>query len=606
MVNLAIARRLGALWRVWTWSRELLSQLIFADGVAPTVRRGPTTSARRDIHTGRAPSIENDGIRPSLRPQPSVFGSTVRLRSGFSTVSSLHQLDELRAISSDEPPPVPVSYPAIPRVSSPLSPVPPISFFPEVGENSQDASIVPPPRPEIPSHVPLTYKIRSDVRCKLNPETAAPEPTYWRHTLYRGPKGEHVALHYCHNTDVTERVAKLFLDDRVLGFDMEWKAQASTTDGIKKNVALIQLANEARVGLFHVALFEEPEEAHLLMTPTLKRILESAEITKVGIAIKNDCTRLRKFLGLDPRGLFELSHLHRLVKYAVDEPGKVNRQLVSLADQIEEHFGLAIWKGDDVRSSDWTKPLNEQQMQYAASDAYAVLQLYDVLEAKRRHMDPTPPHPTHAELNLPIRLVEEHVTVSTTTTATSKRTVASATTKVVEDVEDDDSDTTTMSAELEISTSPPSSSGSSSSAETTSVSLSRTTTRKGPSSTDPDVQMADAWAIEYQHSSSFDPDPDPTRNSSHDLSTKASNRAVPRAPRAQLRAYALWHSRGRDVDDIARLLRDPPLQRSTVAMYIVEAIRIEKLKYDVARLRAVLGYLPAARKRRYLYMLYSS
>lgn len=43
----------------------------------------------------------------------------------------------------------------------------------------------------------------------------------------------------------------------------------------------------------------------------------------------------------------------------------------------------------------------------AASDAYACICLHRTLEAKRKALNPVPPLPAFAELNLPILLAEE-------------------------------------------------------------------------------------------------------------------------------------------------------------------------------------------------------
>ena len=72
-----------------------------------------------------------------------------------------------------------------------------------------------------------------------------------------------------------------------------------------------------------------------------------------GVAIKADCTRLRKFLGIDSHGLFELSHLHKLVKFYSGNVRKINKMLVALNQQVEEHLQLPLSKGD-VRMSDWS------------------------------------------------------------------------------------------------------------------------------------------------------------------------------------------------------------------------------------------------------------
>lgn len=59
-----------------------------------------------------------------------------------------------------------------------------------------------------------------------------------------------------------------------------------------------------------------------------------------------------------------------------------------------------------MRSGDWNRSLNLEQIRYAAADSYAGVQLFDTMEVKRRALEPTPPRPWHAELNLPIRIAE--------------------------------------------------------------------------------------------------------------------------------------------------------------------------------------------------------
>jgi hypothetical protein len=185
---------------------------------------------------------------------------------------------------------------------------------------------------------------------------------FWQYTMYRGPRGEKVKVHYCKSKETTENVARLFLDEEVVGFDMEWKPQASATQGIRKNVALIQLASEERIALFHLARFSKGNAVENFLAPSLQKVLESPNITKVGVSVKGDCTRLRRFLGIDSRGLFELSHLYKLVKFCAGDVKKINKALVSLAQQVQEHLYLPLLKGD-VRGSDWSQELNYEQIQ---------------------------------------------------------------------------------------------------------------------------------------------------------------------------------------------------------------------------------------------------
>ncbi|OCL06559.1 ribonuclease H-like protein, partial [Glonium stellatum] len=249
---------------------------------------------------------------------------------------------------------------------------------------------------------PLTYQIPAETLRKAMTASLSTGAAYWRHDLYRGPQDQKISMHYCKNMEVSERVAKYFVEEKVLGFDIEWKPNASVKDGIRGNASLIQLASEDRIALFHIALFKG-DTIDELLPPTIKRIMECPDITKAGVAIKGDCTRLQKHLGIQSRGMLELSHLHNLVKFSATEPTKVKKTLVSLARQVEEHLQLPLAKGD-VRQSDWSKALLYDQILYAASDAYAGFRLYDVLEAKRKKLEPTPPRPEYAELNAPVRL----------------------------------------------------------------------------------------------------------------------------------------------------------------------------------------------------------
>lgn len=185
---------------------------------------------------------------------------------------------------------------------------------------------------------------------------------YWQYNLYEGPGGEKVDIHYCKNIETTERVAHLFLGQKVVGFDIEWMPGALAWEGVRRNVALIQLASEERIALFHLARFPKGDPSRDFLAPTLWKILESPEITKVGVSVKADCTRLRRSLGIDPRGLLELSHLYKLVKFSHGDVKKINKVLVSLAQQVQEHLHLPLWKGD-VRTSNWAEELDHDQRQ---------------------------------------------------------------------------------------------------------------------------------------------------------------------------------------------------------------------------------------------------
>ncbi|CRK29761.1 hypothetical protein BN1708_015662, partial [Verticillium longisporum] len=92
-------------------------------------------------------------------------------------------------------------------------------------------------------------------------------------------------------------------DEKVLGFDLEWQPSASKSSGPRRNVSLIQLASPSRIALFHVALFPGADDD--LMAPTFRQIMEDPDVTKAGVNIKGDCTRLRNWFDVND-GLMEL------------------------------------------------------------------------------------------------------------------------------------------------------------------------------------------------------------------------------------------------------------------------------------------------------------
>lgn len=210
-------------------------------------------------------------------------------------------------------------------------------------------------------YTPLAFQIPQEVLQKAKDATPGTKDSFWSYKMYIGPENQEVKVHYCRSKNTTERVAQYFINEAIIGFDIEWKPEATRNSGIKSNVALIQLASETRIALFHIAAFPKDTVSDLV-APTMKKIMEDVDITKVGVAIKADCTRLRNYLNIDPKGILELSHLYKLVKYSSSgEENKINKRLVSLATQADEHLALPIFKGE-VRGSDWTQSLSIDQI----------------------------------------------------------------------------------------------------------------------------------------------------------------------------------------------------------------------------------------------------
>ncbi|KAI1309871.1 hypothetical protein F5Y03DRAFT_392753 [Xylaria venustula] len=278
------------------------------------------------------------------------------------------------------------------------------------------------------SQWPMTFALRP-------PQHGTAPRRWWHHYYYRGPRGQSVQVLYSKTKSHSETIARQFIDEPVLGFDMEWPWDADKRSRLQDKVALIQIASERKVALFHIAL-HEGETADDLIAPSLKKIIESSAVIKAGVAIMNaDFQRLKHHFHLAPKGAFELSHLHSIVTYNASNPQRMTTRLHSLSMQVKQHLGLPLWKGN-VRTSDWSQPLNSDQTQYAATDAYAGFMLFHCMNAKRLAMDPVPPFPVLAETYrsltisgsraLQLEMITEHGEIRFTTTdeffATEKNT----------------------------------------------------------------------------------------------------------------------------------------------------------------------------------------
>jgi len=210
----------------------------------------------------------------------------------------------------------------------------------------------------------LDFNISEDAFRNAQKATPGSPDSFWSYAMYRGPHDngvrKRVKVHYCKSNHTMERVCQYFLDEKVLGFDMEWMIWSTKNHGPRANVSLIQLASPSRIALFHTAMFPKDDD---FVAPSFRKIMENPEISKVGVAIKADCTRLEKHLGVRTRGIFELSNLYRLVKFSkAGQFDLVNKRLVPLAALVKEHLGLPMFKGSNVRSGDWMKPLTMDQI----------------------------------------------------------------------------------------------------------------------------------------------------------------------------------------------------------------------------------------------------
>ncbi len=153
------------------------------------------------------------------------------------------------------------------------------------------------------------------------------------------------------------RVALLARD--AIGFDTEskptfFKGEAST------GPHLVQLASDDHAWLFPVARGVDRN--------SLREILESPAVLKVGFGLGNDRSALKSRLGIALANVLDLGEVLR---------GPGHRGTVGTKVAVAHFFGQKLHKSKKTGTSNWASPkLTERQLLYAANDAHVALRLY--------------------------------------------------------------------------------------------------------------------------------------------------------------------------------------------------------------------------------------
>ena len=159
-----------------------------------------------------------------------------------------------------------------------------------------------------------------------------------------------------------EAAAAILVNESHLGFDTE--TRPSFKKGDYYPPALIQLATEQCVYLFRISETET-------FDPLLP-ILESPDILKTGVAIKDDVKELRAIEDFTPNGFVEIADITVKLGYE-------NRGLRALAGLLMQG---RISKAAQV--TNWARPkLDNKQVRYAATDAWISREIYRRAAAER-------------------------------------------------------------------------------------------------------------------------------------------------------------------------------------------------------------------------------
>ena len=162
-------------------------------------------------------------------------------------------------------------------------------------------------------------------------------------------------IHLIDEPGKLDSIKKILLKESVLGFDTETKP--SFKKGKYNKVAMLQLATDKSAYLIRLN--------KVILPGFIIKIMEDPGVTKVGVAIKDDLRSLCKIKPFNPDGFVELQEFVK--EYGIEDNG--------LKKLVANVLGFRISKKN--QTSNWEREvLTEEQLRYAATDAWTCLRIY--------------------------------------------------------------------------------------------------------------------------------------------------------------------------------------------------------------------------------------
>jgi hypothetical protein len=149
----------------------------------------------------------------------------------------------------------------------------------------------------------------------------------------------------------------------IVGFDTESKPTFNTGD-VSDGPHVLQFALHDKAYLFQI----HREDCH----PFLIEMLQSPQLLKIGFGLSSDGKHIRNKLGIKPSGLVDLNQVFSKDGFQKE---------MGVRSAVAQMFKQRFIKSRKVTTSNWAlHELNDQQMLYAANDAYAALKVLEALK----------------------------------------------------------------------------------------------------------------------------------------------------------------------------------------------------------------------------------
>lgn len=165
---------------------------------------------------------------------------------------------------------------------------------------------------------------------------------------------------------MAEKAVNFLLSHHILGVDTETRPVFRKGQSYK--VSLLQVATHNTCFLFRLNLMG--------ITPALKRLLENTDTKMIGLSWHDDMLALHKRTDFKGGNFIDLQ----------DMVGQLGIKDLSLQKLYANLFGLKISKRQRLTNWDNTM-LTDKQKKYAATDAWACIQLYEEIERLKKSGD---------------------------------------------------------------------------------------------------------------------------------------------------------------------------------------------------------------------------
>jgi ribonuclease D len=165
-------------------------------------------------------------------------------------------------------------------------------------------------------------------------------------------------IHVIDSVQWAEDVCNVLINEKMLGFDTETKP--SFKRGKSNKVAILQLATHSDAYLFKVKKIGIPDK--------LAAVLSSPLVLKIGAAIHDDIRHLKQISFFKEAGFLDLQSYVK--QFGIESCGLSKLSGIVLNHRISKSQQLSNWEND---------LLTEGQLVYAATDAWASLEIYNTL-----------------------------------------------------------------------------------------------------------------------------------------------------------------------------------------------------------------------------------